>query len=433
MFGFWHFLSHTTEMHPGQRVVVLSPEGRGTTFDPFADAQGNFAWLKAMATTMLSPDEDRDKIFAERAVMVLATMILAAQIEAVPVLQYLEGLLNLGLRGALKHIFQLNHPDLTNRLARLTGDRWEDQSEEELEHQLLPLKDDKFMVSTWTTFSTRIEALLTPGIIAMTSGSEFKVDDFLEQPISLYLEWNESALAGSRKILELVLFSLLEGLKVRADRLGGRLPQPVLTVLEESGVVNLPSLSEQLATLRSRGVTILLSGQSIAQMRKRYGADGTDTILACCPVKVFFKAEDKQTANEMSFWAGKTVVTDKRTSSNTHGESHSEGQLIKDLLAAHEATQFNRTEVLICMDALVAREKRASARDQFLTQLTPPPVPVIQVAPWHAQQVIQDQKTNVKASATRTTLTRGIQSPRKKSVATYVSPETQDADTKVQE
>src|SRR5205807_1740813 len=130
-------------------IRVFDPTGQGHCYDPLA-GKTTEGQLSAAATSILFSPDERDKIFTERATVMLTKMFQAAVKENIPAFPYIRELINSGLPGAAKRLHQVD-PKLVNRFL--------DTSFDEADFT------DRFLRSCWSTLTTKMDPLIRDPVI----------------------------------------------------------------------------------------------------------------------------------------------------------------------------------------------------------------------------------------------------------------------------
>ena len=280
--------------HLGE-VYALNPEGVGHRYDPIAELYHSEEALRTAASILVYDKDDQEKIFAEKAAQGVYAALLAARLEHVPALPYLEAVTGEGLDGFVQRLTSYDDPRVTKELVRFIGMRPEHFSLREV---------SRFTESCWGTLTTRLTPLFTGGILRMTSGSDFRASDLYQSPTSLYLVFSESEARSTGKAFTLTMFSLFTGLFRAYDKGLVPLNHPVLALLDEAANTPLPDLSRWVSTAAGRAVSVALYYQGVSQLREIYGEAGSDSILQNLQTKVFHPTDDRRTAEYLSTMAG---------------------------------------------------------------------------------------------------------------------------------
>ena len=127
------------------------------------------------------------------------------------------------------------------------------------------------------------------------------------------------------------------------DEVDGQGCRPVLAGLDELGRTRIPNLSDHVATVRSRGISILGAVQSPVQLDAAYGNYHARIIRGNMASQIFYRPADYETAGDLQKWFG-----DKSGfahSTNTHEDETSEG------LSEREIPVMTTQEIMLLEDS----------------------------------------------------------------------------------
>ncbi len=283
---------------------------------------------------------------------------------------------NLGLNSAAKTMHAIS-PPITARL---------------LDGPYKPHKDyneNKFLSSAWETLTSRLYPLLTEDVVRCFTGSDFTAMDILtsKEPITVYLRWPESQLLALSPIIRLVWESLINDLINTYDQLeaAGRTAecQNVLLPIEEAGRVPLPMLYDAITTVRSRGMSFLVSFQSLPQLDAAYGPLRAKILRDNCDIQIYRRPgrTDLQTANHIRDSLGfHSAYASSQTFHNGEETSQSKSEHPAYLLSTQEILQIADDEKIVFYgDFLPFRVQRLDYRRfpvlKRQCNLTPPQLP----------------------------------------------------------
>lgn len=105
----------------------------------------------------------------------------------------------------------------------------------------------------------------------------------------------------------------------------GQKPRPILFMLDEFPQLhfNFQAVSAALATLRSKGVSLLLAQQSAGQIEERYGSYGFKQIMDMCRYTVIMSAKDPGSARYFQEMIGTQKILTVSVSKSKNGISKS--------------------------------------------------------------------------------------------------------------
>ena len=346
------------------KVVVLSPEGVGGGYDPFADLGTDAQGIERAAWLITHDPNDRDPYWAEAASYGVAAAIRAAQLGGVPPLSYLQRLLRQahGSGRAFVEALAQVHDDLTaESLETFLGMPPEEANDE---HFNAPRGH---VVSVWNALVKRTKPYLLPGMLTLTSKTDFQARDLLTGMTTVYLVWPEHELESLAGPLNLILTALITALARETDQQSAKPYRPVIVALDEAGRVRVPNLPAHSATLAGRNVSLALYVQALDQLWDTYGLNGGETILSNCHHKVFHGALSLKTAEYISRNLGQKSVAEERRSRAPgwfSQETITQGYTTRPLLTPDEVRMLGRDEVIVLSrDALPVRGKRLGFPD----------------------------------------------------------------------
>jgi type IV secretory pathway TraG/TraD family ATPase VirD4 len=111
-------------------------------------------------------------------------------------------------------------------------------------------------------------------------GALIDIRALIEDGQTLHLIGHETSTRFAPLVAALVAEIAHQARVLASHRPGGRLDPPVTMLLDEAAIACPVPLDAWTADMGGRGVTIHISVQSLAQLRQRWGTDGSGTILA---------------------------------------------------------------------------------------------------------------------------------------------------------
>ncbi len=346
------------------KVIVLTPDGIGGGYDPFADLGTDAQGIERAAWLITHDPRDRDPYWAEAASYGVAAAIRAAQLEGTPPLIFLQRLLR-QVHGSGKAFI--------DALAAIDDDLTAEFLETFLGMPPEAATDEHFnaprghVASVWNALVKRTKPFLLPGVLAMTSGSDFRAKDLLTRTTTVYLVWPEHELENLAGPLNLILTALITALARETDAQPVQPHRPVVIAVDEAGRVRVPNLPAHSATLAGRNISLALYVQALDQLWDTYGQNGGETILSNCHHKVFHPALSLKTAEYISRNLGQVSVSEERRSRAPglfSQETITQGYATRPLLTPDEVRMLGREEVIILSrDALPIRGKRLGFPD----------------------------------------------------------------------
>jgi type IV secretion system protein VirD4 len=156
------------------KVFVIDPTGIGNRFDPLRGKHTDLE-LKSVAKSLLyKPDEKEGEVFTQRATRMLTQLFHTARLERVSPLRYVAQLINEPIKTAAGRVSTIS-PQLATRFL--------DDNIVDVDFQ------NKFLLSGWSTLTSRLDSLLTESIVRCFAGNDFIPRELMagEPPITVYL------------------------------------------------------------------------------------------------------------------------------------------------------------------------------------------------------------------------------------------------------
>lgn len=144
-------------------------------------------------------------------------------------------------------------------------------------------------------------------------------NDFLsdENDYDVLLQIPEYMLEQWEPMIALMLTQLFDTLEQRPEEHSPDALPPLLILLDEfPRLGKCDTVKNALATLRSRGVTLSLFVQSLAQLDERYGQKGRKVVLGCCSYKLLLGVAEPDDQEYFSREIGETPVIQSQISVN---------------------------------------------------------------------------------------------------------------------
>lgn len=311
------------------QVVVLNPEGNGSRFDFIAelmelgtDAE---AALKQAVTLMVKPDEEKQKIFALKAIPALMAGMRVAYLLKEPVLPWVYATSRKGLRHYVMTVYrtardlgdQLGMDYITEFLDRLpeevTPDLWDDGR--------------TLFAMAWSNVTTALGRICTDGVLKMASGRDFTATDLKTRPVSVYLIWREDMGQGARDVFEMVSMTLCKRMARYADDHKGQPLQDVMLIVDEAGTFKVPELPTLMATLAGRGIWMMPYFQGLKQIEDVFGPGADQTVIGNSSAVLWYPHTETAVKDYVQESVGKVSVSFFTESTSTSsGTSWSYGE-----------------------------------------------------------------------------------------------------------
>lgn len=173
---------------------------------------------------------------------------------------------------------------------------------------LVSEKSDKTAFSVLSVLATYVRSLL----YLPQTGDDFSIRKWVEDDKA-----DSFLFVASRADQHETLKPLISGwLEIATNALLSLEPNPtrrIWTILDElPSLHRLPSLPSALAESRQFGGCMVLSIQSIAQLRDIYGKDGAEALSSLCNTRLFFRTPDPVTAEWVSQALGQIEVDENK-------------------------------------------------------------------------------------------------------------------------
>jgi type IV secretion system protein VirD4 len=315
------------------KVYVIDPTGFGNCYDPL---QGKTTEdeLYSAATHLLYEAGERDKIFTQRATIMLTMLLIASRREKVAPFPYICSSLKLGLYDTIERLYAID-PHLATRFLGTNPENAD--------------LTDKFLLSSWGTLTARLQPLLNETVLRSLTGSDFTPEDIMcdEVPVTLYVKWKEQDLLALAPLVRLFWTSIIDELTTMYDKRNGAGCNPVLLLIDEGGRTAIPNLHDAVTTVCGRGISIWLVIQSLSQLSSVYGQTHAKVLLSNMDTQLFYRPNDLDTAKYLEERLGNFSAY--AHSQTLHGgEEKSEGlsERPRPLLSIQEILQLKDTDVL---------------------------------------------------------------------------------------
>ncbi len=314
-------------------VFVLDPNGYGHWFDPLHGKQSEDAFYST-ASHLLFEAEERERIFTDRATVMLTQMFLAARKEAIAPFLYARYLIRSGLTFAAARLDQVD-PSLATQFLENTFAK--------------ASLSDRFLVSCWGTLTTRMRPLLTETVIRSLGKADFTPEELLvsSTPVSVYIRWPEKDLLALSPLVRLVWGTLIDELISTYDNAQGRGCHPVLLLVDEAGRTAIPSLADHATTVAGRRISLALFVQSLSQLETIYGKSRAQTLKDNMDTQLYYPPTDLTTAKYLEDSLGSQSAYARSTTSRDGAEtSTGESERPIPLLTAQEIKQLKDEDII---------------------------------------------------------------------------------------
>ena len=329
-------------------VYRFDTRGYGNPYDPLQGKQSEDELYAIAKQLMYEPNEGDGKAFTQRGTKMLTIVFLAgreanrqAEQEDAALMPFVGYMADLGLNRAAKTIPDIS-PDLCRRF---------------LDEEYDPEKDytqNKFLANSWESVTARLYPLLTEKMLRCLNGSDFTTRDIIagEKPVTVYICIPEADLHAKAPVIRLVMESLLAGMKQYFDDAPGETAvekgcRKVLYLMDEAGTVGLPSLPQDVSTVRSRGISIWAAFQDNAQIEAIYREHKAKAIRNNMDTKLLYRQADFETAKDGAESLGYRSAF-ARSQTMRDGQAASEGlsEQAVHVLTPRDINELDPTDVI---------------------------------------------------------------------------------------
>ncbi len=171
---------------------------------------------------------------------------------------------------------------------------------------------EQAMASVLSTALSRLNAFLDSEIEQLLCfESKLDTEKFCKQKSAVFLIMPEED-DSKYFLISLIIQQLYREMLSIADELGGKLPNRVMLFMDEFGTLPAIQSAEMMfSASRSRKISLVPIIQSLAQLEKNYGKEGSEIIVDNCQITLYGGfAPNSETANVLSKNLGeRTVMT----------------------------------------------------------------------------------------------------------------------------
>ncbi|MGE5329890.1 MAG: VirD4-like conjugal transfer protein, CD1115 family [Deltaproteobacteria bacterium] len=223
----------------------------------------------------------------------------------------------------------------------------------------------------------RLQVFQNEAIARLTSSDTLELNRIGKKKAAIYVITSDSH--RTYDVISSIFFSqLFQTLYAEADEYGGKLDVPVMCLLDEfSNIGRIPDFSSKVSSMRSRGISVSVVLQSLAQLKSKYEKEWAD-ILGNCDTLLFLRSQDIETAKFISERLGKTTVSSKTKSlsiqlksSGKGSKTEGEGQTGRPLLTPDEITRLKPDRSIVLIQGIhpILTEKYRLEKHKAYTQL----------------------------------------------------------------
>ncbi|EHM55440.1 type IV secretory system conjugative DNA transfer family protein [Cardiobacterium valvarum] len=206
---------------------------------------------------------------------------------------------------------------------------------------------EKTFGSILATVTTNLTPWMSPTVADATSTDDFDLRDVRRKKMSIYFGVLPPDLPKADKIINLFYSQLINANTAVLPQNDPELKYECLLLMDEAtSPGRIAILAKAISYMAGYGLRLLMIVQSPAQLRDPalYGEHGTRNILTNMALKIYYKPEDQQDAEEYSKMLGKmTVRTDTQRSrgGGNKGVSRTETQNSRDLMMPQELQEMD--------------------------------------------------------------------------------------------
>jgi type IV secretion system protein VirD4 len=329
-------------------VYRFDTRGYGDPYDPLQGKTSEDELYALAKLLMYEPNEGDGKAFTQRGTKMLTLLWLACLElnrltgERYRLLPFVGQMADLGINSAAAFI-----NDISPTIARRFLD-----GEYNPEHDY---NENKYLTSSWESLTARLYPLLTERILRCFNGSDFTARDIIagKKPVTVYLCVPEKDLHAKAPVIRLVMESLMAEMKDYFDEAPGETAaekgcREVLDLMDEAGTVGLLSLPNDVATVRSRGISIWAAYQDNAQIESQYGPYKAKAIRNNMDTKIFYRQSSYETAKDIAESLGyRSDYARSQTLRNGQEASESLSEHAVHLLTPRDINELNPDEILV--------------------------------------------------------------------------------------
>lgn len=170
---------------------------------------------------------------------------------------------------------------------------------------------EKTIKSFQESLLSRLKKILLDSVRSLVTGDELELESLCEEKTALFIRMpdNDTSFNFLASALITQIFQLLMHMAdIKYKDQGGCLPTPVHFMLEEMANITLPDdYQKWIGTIRSRGITVSMIFQNIAQGRKIF-PDDWESVFGMCDEIVYLGGNEPNTHKWISEMLGQETV-----------------------------------------------------------------------------------------------------------------------------
>ncbi|MCA9998887.1 MAG: type IV secretory system conjugative DNA transfer family protein, partial [Anaerolineales bacterium] len=266
--------------------------------------------LQELHAQMLRPDDDNQRIFADKSLSLFRAIGHFAAARG---------------QDALRVLLDAAEDDFLKVLRGLESVPEAKPFVRQFTNGLPPDKvtsNDRFVTSAYGTFTTRLFGYQKHiDTICPYTPKQTLPREWVARKSTLYITYSLNDLHGVGGVVSAILAGLMRDHMKKGQR------QRLLVVIDETAAVRLRNLDTYLATVGGYGITMLLYAQSLSQLEGIYGKSGANAILSNCSHQLWYPPNDFQTAAHISDIFGTKLEANRSFSTVSRTFTNKEGQL----------------------------------------------------------------------------------------------------------
>lgn len=181
----------------------------------------------------------------------------------------------------------------------------------------------------------------------------------LENGWDIYIEIPQDKIQQYAPITAILVQHFMAAFMRRPDVSSGTKTRPIIFLLDEFPQLQLDykTLSSALATLRSKGVSLYMAMQSIAQLTQLYGDAGFRSIIDTCAYISIMSAQDTQSRKYFSELCGTRKVLKIGTSQGENSSSRSTQEEREPIFQPEDFGNLNDDVIIIANGKYIRAQK----------------------------------------------------------------------------
>lgn len=301
--------------------------------------------LQELFATLMQTWQDREPIFSQKAFAIFE----AARDVSAATGEHMLALLGRWANGSVKQFVEDADP-----FAWSAVERFVDGNREEF---------NRFTLASWGTFTAKFGPLI-PHLPAISTPDIPPA--WAEANATIYICYPLDQLKAAGGLLSVILAALMKGQQRRPRKVH------TLFAIDELPTAAIQDLDIKLATVGGYGVTILAYVQQLAQLRKVYGHDASDSIMGNFHHQIFYPTRDNDSAEYVSRKFG----TEVQLTRSRHEGGAAYQQREEPALSPTMVNTLPATTTIIFSDDVVTMSQRLNPFVDPLVSL-PAPAPLM--------------------------------------------------------